>query len=629
MADQNIGAARVHLVVDATDWNSTLAQARNAAAQFGTDAERAFEKTEGGVRRAATRLLDYVASLGRADSQMERYIRNASRAGVDEPIIRAAIARWEEYRKQVRETTSAIEEAQAINKAFDQARAEVAQREINALVAPGLNQDIAEQARRRADAEAALLPLLQEQERRYSNMLDLAHRINDAFDQARAELAQREINALLGVDDTTAEQRIRRQADARAALTEIIEKEIAAEQKLQATRQQGEKFLSYLKNLHDTAGKTHYEVLELKAAQLGITEEAAPLIAAIKQQNEAMASAGLTAKQYEWAMRGLPAQLTDITVGLATGQKPMMVFLQQGGQLKDMFGGIVPAAKAVGSAILGMINPLTVGAAAAAALGYAWWKMGEDSRLADENVRRLADGVGDISRMGLFAKSEGEVRRFANALAEVYDIKPGRLTELMSGLDFQDQSAAAAEMYAQMTKLVGKSDELREKYQDMANAMLSNVSASAEQLYILGYITREQRDLAIALEDINALEDARKIIVEGINKSLAEQVRFQDLKYPSLIKEQDILDRIQSNNEEIERVRMRGTHTNMLRLQQLLEENEALREQLGVVQDIERARAGAESGREQRQAEARMEALEEARNQVRLRYGTLRAAARD
>src|SRR5690606_10612618 len=131
MADQNIGAARVHLVVDATDWDSTLAQARNAAAQFGTDAERAFDRTEGGVRRAATRLLDYAASLGRVDTQMERYIRNASRAGVEEPIIRAAIARWEEYQKEITATTAALEEAARIDKAFDQARAQAAQRTFN------------------------------------------------------------------------------------------------------------------------------------------------------------------------------------------------------------------------------------------------------------------------------------------------------------------------------------------------------------------------------------------------------------------------------------------------------------------------------------------------------------------
>ena len=45
----------------------------------------------------------------------------------------------------------------------------------------------------------------------------------------------------------------------------------------------------------------------------------------------------------------------------------MIAGLQQGGQLKDMFGGIVPAGKALASAVAGMVNPLTLAAGAAAA----------------------------------------------------------------------------------------------------------------------------------------------------------------------------------------------------------------------------------------------------------------------
>lgn len=80
---------------------------------------------------------------------------------------------------------------------------------------------------------------------------------------------------------------------------------------------------------------------------------------------------GNSVKQNAMAMRQVPMQMTDIFVGLATGQKPMMVLLQQGGQLKDLFGGIVPAAKALGGALMGLVNPYTVVAGAAAAAAYA------------------------------------------------------------------------------------------------------------------------------------------------------------------------------------------------------------------------------------------------------------------
>jgi lambda family phage tail tape measure protein len=58
---------------------------------------------------------------------------------------------------------------------------------------------------------------------------------------------------------------------------------------------------------------------------------------------------------------------------LAGGQSPLLILTQQGGQLKDMFGGIVPAVRAVGTYVAGLVNPFTLTAAAAAALGCAFY----------------------------------------------------------------------------------------------------------------------------------------------------------------------------------------------------------------------------------------------------------------
>lgn len=121
--------------------------------------------------------------------------------------------------------------------------------------------------------------------------------------------------------------------------------------------------------------------------------------------DDGVRKAGMTAKQSAQAMRMLPAQLTDITVGLLTGQPPLMVFLQQGGQLKDMFGGIGPAARAVGGAILGLVNPLTVAAAAVAALTVAYYQGSNESSkfnaalaLTGDYAGRTAQQLGDMAR---------------------------------------------------------------------------------------------------------------------------------------------------------------------------------------------------------------------------------------
>lgn len=104
-------------------------------------------------------------------------------------------------------------------------------------------------------------------------------------------------------------------------------------------------------------------------------------VATFAKLDKAYNAQGLTAKQLAANLRGVPAQFTDIATSLAAGQNPLTVFLQQGGQLKDMFGGLGPAARALGGYVVGLVNPFTVAAAAAAALALAY-KQGSDETTA-------------------------------------------------------------------------------------------------------------------------------------------------------------------------------------------------------------------------------------------------------
>jgi len=87
-------------------------------------------------------------------------------------------------------------------------------------------------------------------------------------------------------------------------------------------------------------------------------------------------------------------QLTDIGVSLASGQNPLLVLLQQGGQLKDMFGGIVPAVRAVGTAIGAMITPVTLAVAAIGALGLAFLKGSEEANKLNRALLETGNSVG-------------------------------------------------------------------------------------------------------------------------------------------------------------------------------------------------------------------------------------------
>jgi lambda family phage tail tape measure protein len=79
-------------------------------------------------------------------------------------------------------------------------------------------------------------------------------------------------------------------------------------------------------------------------------------------------AAGVSAGQTTAAFRQLPAQLTDVFTSLAGGQNPLLVLLQQGGQVSDSFGGMRNAAQALAT----VFTPLrVVVGAVAGTLGLA------------------------------------------------------------------------------------------------------------------------------------------------------------------------------------------------------------------------------------------------------------------
>lgn len=119
---------------------------------------------------------------------------------------------------------------------------------------------------------------------------------------------------------------------------------------------------------------------------------------------------GMSAKQTAMAMRQLPMQITDITTSLVSGMPIWMVAVQQGGQIRDSFGGITPALRAVAS----MISPMAVAIGGAAgtvgALALAY-KQGSD-----EGTRFRTDLINTGNAAGT---SAGQMHDMARAVAAV------------------------------------------------------------------------------------------------------------------------------------------------------------------------------------------------------------------
>ncbi|UGQ45078.1 phage tail length tape measure family protein [Massilia endophytica] len=87
------------------------------------------------------------------------------------------------------------------------------------------------------------------------------------------------------------------------------------------------------------------------------------------------------------ALRQVPAQVTDIIVSLQAGQAPLTVLLQQGGQLRDMFGSTGAAARALGGYVVGLVNPFSIAAAAGVGLAVAY---NEGRKEAEAYARAIA-----------------------------------------------------------------------------------------------------------------------------------------------------------------------------------------------------------------------------------------------
>lgn len=134
------------------------------------------------------------------------------------------------------------------------------------------------------------------------------------------------------------------------------------------------KQVAELRGLQDAAKAAAAEQKRLADAA-----RAAATAASLAPATQQLERLGMTAKATSAALRQVPAQFTDIVVSLQGGQAPLTVLLQQGGQLKDVFGGIAPAFRALSNYVIGLINPLTLAAAAIGAIGLAWYKGAAES----------------------------------------------------------------------------------------------------------------------------------------------------------------------------------------------------------------------------------------------------------
>ncbi|HBX3097958.1 TPA: phage tail protein, partial [Klebsiella pneumoniae] len=226
---------------------------------------------------------------------------------------------------------------------------------------------------------------------------------------------------------------------------------------------------------------------------------------------------GQSAAQTAFAMRMIPAQMTDIIVGLSTGQSPFMVLMQQGGQLKDMFGGIGPAIKGVGGYVLGLINPVTLAAAAVGVLGLAYYKGSQEQ---DEFYKSLT-----LSG-NLVGKTTGQLADMAARVSVVANSTTGVTAATLNQI--VSSGKVAAESLERVTTAVVEiseatgiaTEKLVSDFNDIAADPVAAITKLNDQYHFLTLATYNQIK---ALQDEGNQQDAARVATDAYANAMQQR----------------------------------------------------------------------------------------------------------
>ncbi|HIF5344746.1 TPA: phage tail tape measure protein [Yersinia enterocolitica] len=275
-------------------------------------------------------------------------------------------------------------------------------------------------------------------------------------------------------------------------------------------------FVQRLREQVELQGKTASEVQAYKAAQIGVTEQAAPFIARLKEQEDAWKKGTVSAGQYRMAMRQLPMQFTDIATSIAGGMPLYMIAIQQGGQIKDSFGGIGNASKA----LLSLITPMTVGLVGAAAvvggLALAYYKGAAENEEFNKQLILTGNYAGrTASQLQAMAKGLSGNGLTQSALSAAMAKVVGTGSFDSSQIEMVTLAAA------KMEQATGQSiDATVNNFKRLQNEPLKAAKELDDQLH---YLTASEYEQISAMERSGNTIGAARVAMESYSKAMRER----------------------------------------------------------------------------------------------------------
>ncbi|HCI5659320.1 TPA: phage tail length tape measure family protein [Klebsiella variicola subsp. variicola] len=350
-------------------------------------------------REEIEKLLDKLDPTSKAfdelDKAMER-LKKASLSGV------LGAEEFSHYSSIIDQTRNRLQSAQDELTGYTQTQREAAKAAQETAAQQAQQEKILAQLQARLDPVTHALQALDEQQRQifeytYSGALSIQQ--YDAYSAKIAE-ARRELNG----EAQAEREAVKAQEEQRASLQRLVgqlDPFSAALDKIKKQRAE----LSAAKDAGLLTPEYHAEL----SNKLDLTEKG------LNQVSNEMRYGAISAGQYKNAMRLLPAQLNDIAVGLAGGMPLFTIFMQQGSQIADSFGGwgnlfeiikqqLLGAGDAADESsdslsdnanslsenaenakkLTGFLNPMTIGIGALIAvvgtLAYAWYKGSQEQQ---------------------------------------------------------------------------------------------------------------------------------------------------------------------------------------------------------------------------------------------------------
>lgn len=221
----------------------------------------------------------------------------------------------------------------------------------------------------------------------------------------------------------------------------------------------------------------------------------------------------------EWQKQGLMYQTTDFVTQVASGQNILIAAIQQGGQLKDQMGGIVPMFR-----MLGGILFTTTGAVVAMAAGFGVLAVGMyQGREEVDKLNKTILLTGNYAQM-----SANDFQGMARVISSSSSSSIGQVKDILSAMissgQFTKQTfssvATTIEKFAELSDLTGK---------QAAEQLIPSLDGSASSALKLNnqfhFLTLEQYKHIEALNTQGKKQEAITETTDLLNESFNRQKR--------------------------------------------------------------------------------------------------------